>query len=329
MDLFQDPLPAPDPELVALAEAIPPHVRFGTSSWTFEGWRDLVYQKRYATKQAFVRESLREYAAHPLFDTVGVDRSYYAPLTREDWRAQAAQLPPGFRACSKVWGELTTRVFPRHDRYGERAGQPNPFFLDPPRFLESVLIPLIEGFDDHAGPLIVEIPPSPVATEPRAFAASIDRFLRGVPSEVPLAFELREPALLSDAYLSVLRRHPHASHVINLHTRMPTVREQMERGAIDAAGAGAPLVCRLMLPPGRRYAEMKEAYAPFDRIVEPQPEMRADVVALIEATRGVCELYVLVNNKVEGSSPLTVRGLVEELSASLSASTRTPPPSTR
>ena len=75
--------------------------------------------------------------------------------------------------------------------------------------------------------------------------------------------------------------------------------------------------------------EMKEAYAPFDRIVEPQPEMRADVAALIEATRGVCELYVLVNNKVEGSSPLTVRGLVEELSASLSASTRTPPPSTR
>lgn len=321
MDLFQDPLPPPDPALVQLAAAIPPHVRFGTSSWTFEGWKDLVYRKRYPTKQAFVRQSLREYAAHPLFATVGVDRSFYAPLGREEWEAQAAQLPPGFRVCSKVWSELTTRVFPRHERYGDRAGQPNPFFLDPPRFIETVLVPMLEGLGAHAGPLIFEVTPSPSVTEPRAFATAIDRFLRAVPREAHVAFELREPALFTDAYLAALRRHPHASHVLNLHTRMPTVREQLERGGLVAETC----VCRLMLPPGKRYAEMKEAYAPFDRIAAPLPEMREDVLALIEACRGAAELFVLVNNKVEGSSPLTVRALVE----AISSSTRTPPPSTR
>lgn len=310
LDLFAVPPPPPDPELVALAESIPSHVRFGTSSWTFEGWKGIVYRDRYSSKQAFVQGSLAEYARFPLFRTVGVDRSYHAPVAAEDWAAYARQLPPGFVACIKVWSEITTRVFPAHERFGDRAGRANPSFLDARLLVERVLLPLAEGFHAHAGPLIVEIPPAPMATDPAGLADAIDTFLDVAPDDFCYAFELREPQLLSDRYLDVLRAHPHASHVFNLHTRMPSIGAQLARGALTSRVA----VARLMLPRGRSYARMKERYAPFDRLVEPQLEMRADVLSLVDATaaRGA-ELFVIANNKAEGSSPLTVRAICELL----------------
>jgi len=69
-----------------------------------------------------------------------------------------------------------------------------------------------------------------------------------------------------------------------------------------------------MLPPGRRYAELKDVYAPFDRIVEPRPDMRAGVVELVRrAAVATTDAYVLVNNKAEGSSPRTVEALARAL----------------
>jgi uncharacterized protein YecE (DUF72 family) len=74
------------------------------------------------------------------------------------------------------------------------------------------------------------------------------------------------------------------------------------------------VVARLLLPPGKRYADLKEAYAPFDRLVAPQPQMRRDIVALVRAALDRdAECYVLVNNKAEGSSPLTVQALAKLL----------------
>jgi hypothetical protein len=97
---------------------------------------------------------------------------------------------------------------------------------------------------------------------------------------------------------------------------MPSVGRQLAApGALTAPFA----VCRLSIPPGHRYEERRDAFAPFDRIVQPDEAMRADVVALARAcaAQGKKPLYVLVNNKVEGSTPLTVRALVERLSAAL------------
>jgi hypothetical protein len=70
------------------------------------------------------------------------------------------------------------------------------------------------------------------------------------------------------------------------------------------------VVCRLMIPPGQRYADRVEELGPFDRLLDPQPEMRRDVVRLVEECgRRDKVLFVIVNNKAEGSSPLTVREL--------------------
>lgn len=62
-----------------------PLIRFGTSTWTYEGWQGQVYQGQYA-KSTFARECLGEYCQYqyqdePLFRTVGNDSTLYRPPT--------------------------------------------------------------------------------------------------------------------------------------------------------------------------------------------------------------------------------------------------------
>src|ERR1041385_757798 len=72
--LFDDigALPPPSPELVALASRIPASIKFGTSTWTYDGWSGEVYHRAYRGAQPARR--LEEYARYPLFRTVGIDR---------------------------------------------------------------------------------------------------------------------------------------------------------------------------------------------------------------------------------------------------------------
>lgn len=297
-------------ELESLRDQLPPGVRFGTSSWTFPGWAGLVYAKRYGSQRAFLRDSLGEYATHPLMRTVGIDRGYYTPVPEEDLAAYARQLPDDFRAAMKVWQQVTMPGYPKHPRYGDKAGRRNPDFLSPALFAESVHAPVLAAFARHMGPWIVEIAPSPFPVEHAWFREKLATFLREAPRDFPFAVELRDRKLLTKEYARTLREHD-ASHVFNYWSRMPGIAEQMRvEGLLDS-----PLVvARLLLPPGKRYADLKDAYAPFDRLVSPQPQMRQDLVALVRAALDRdAECYVLVNNKAEGSSPLTVQALAKLL----------------
>lgn len=295
--------------LTELASRLPAHVRFGTSSWTFREWRSLVYVDTNVSGADFVRDSLEEYARHPLFHTVGIDRSFYAPLTSSELHAYALQLPPGFRAVSKVWSEITTPVFPRHERFGVRAGQPSPHFLDAALFTEQIALPFREAFSAHVGPFVIEVPRAPTKIDPIAFADTLGAFFEQVPRELDYAVELRDPRLLVPRYFEVLAAH-RATHVFNLWTRMPSIGEQLAMpGSLRRE---TRVVARLMVPPGKKYEVLKREWAPFDRIREPDETMRADVATLVGCAGELgCEVFVIANNKAEGCAPLTVRALAE------------------
>lgn len=317
LGLFQPrPLPPEGRErLVELATRLPPDLRLGTSSWTFPGWAGLVYRERYRNERDFVQRSLGEYARHPLFRTVCMDRAFYAPIPREELSAYAKMLPPDFRCVSKVFNELSTWVFPKHPRYGPRAGRRNEGFLDPWRFEELIGAPMRETFADHLGPLIIEVPPVHGPPDPEVFADAVERFLTQAAPDLDYAFEIRDARLFTPRYLSVLRDHG-ASHVFNLWTRMPTLGAQLERveRVLGTGWVGEPLVVRLMIPPGKQYGDLAAAFVPFDQMKAPQPQMRDDVVRLVDAARAAgTESWVIVNNKAEGSSPLTVVALAERL----------------
>jgi uncharacterized protein YecE (DUF72 family) len=308
LDLFGPPpseaaddLGAVYAEASRLAARIDPRIRFGTSSWSFPGWRGIVYSSS-VSRTALAREGLREYARHPLLRTVGIDRSFYAPIPDDDLRRYADQLPDGFLACAKAGASVTSAV-----RHGSReaALEPNPDFLAPGVFIEEMLVPVARHFRRFAGPFVLEFSPLPrgVRIAAAEFLEGLDRFLAALPSEFRYAVELRERSWLTSAYAEILTRHG-ASHVYNYWSAMPM---PLEQARVVPPESLRQAVVRLLLPPGTRYEQQREAFRPFDRIQAPDPVMRRQVVEIAQRSVGRgSDVFVLVNNKAEGSSPLTV-----------------------
>jgi uncharacterized protein YecE (DUF72 family) len=290
-------------EAGAIAARLPKGVFFGTSTWSFPGWAGIVYSHRAMTAE-LARDGLLEYVRHPLLTTVGIDRGYYSPIPVKDLERYAAQLPPGFPCCAKA-PEAVTAV-----RTGDRRR--NPDYLRPGRFVEEMVGPFLEVFSEHTGPFVIQFPPAPreATPEPALFADTLARFLEALPREARYAVELRDPGLLSTAYRDVLAARG-VAHVYNYVTAMPMPAEQARAVPLETASFA---MIRLLLRPGTRYEERREEFLPFDRIVDPNEAMRRQVVALIrEAVAAGREAYVLVNNKAEGCSPLTIRALAELL----------------
>jgi uncharacterized protein YecE (DUF72 family) len=300
--------PSVDPaEIARLGAALPGLLRFGASSWNYPGWKGLVYHHDYRGKGASAR-MLEEYARFPLFRTVGIDSSFYAPPTEEVLQGWAQHLPPGFPCVSKVWQQLTVHTWTRaQDR--ERAGKANPDFLNPDVFLESVYQPYRTWFAAHTGPLIFEFQQIARGSgmTPARFAEQLDGFFGALPRDAPYAVEVRNEEFITPAYFAVLREHG-VAHVLNNWTRMPTIGEQLD---LPGVLTGSCLVARALLRTGRTYAEAVDAFAPYDRIREPNPGLRRDLVRVARtAVETRLPAYILVNNRVEGSAPLTVLEVV-------------------
>jgi uncharacterized protein YecE (DUF72 family) len=308
--LFDDiaALLPPPPELTTLGRRVPPSIRFGTSTWTYDGWSGEVYHRTYRGAQPARR--LEEYARYPLFRTVGIDSAFYEPPAESVLAAYARALPPGFPCVSKVWDRITARRFNQDARWGNLAGQRNPDFLNADLFKEAVLVPYARAFRDHAGAFVFEFQTmhGKDLPEPAAWGNELDTFLRKLPHDFRYAVELRNPELLTDLHGAVLARHG-VAHVFNSWTGMPTIGEQLELPWTFPAGF---TVARALLRPGRAYADAVKLFEPYDRIRDPQPAVRQDLLRLVaEVMRRRMEALILVNNRLEGNAPGTIRALVE------------------
>lgn len=309
LGLFGEAAPGALPETEAdarRAARLPDRILLGPSTWTFPGWEGIVYP-RGITRDDLLERGLGLAARFLLFRTVGIDRSYYAPLEEGELARYAKELPPGYPCVMKAWSGITTMI-------DARSGVANPRFFDVAALEEHVLRPVARVFRDHAGPIVFQLAPIPTRDMPHpdAFADRLDRFLVQLPTALPYAVEIRNRELFTRSYLDVLARHG-VAHVLNLWERMPPIGRQL---AVPGVLTAPFVVARLSLPPGQRYEERREAFAPFDRIVLPDEAARDDVAALAEACIARRkQLFVTVNNKVEGSSPLTIRALVDRILA--------------
>jgi hypothetical protein len=123
------------------------------------------------------------------------------------------------------------------------------------------------------------------------------------------AVELRNPDLMTRAYAAALEAAD-ATHCINALPGMPELAIQYNLSGADRRRA---LVIRWMLRRGFDYASAKQRYAPFDRLVDPDPETRDNVARLCARANGPA--FLIVNNKAEGSSPLSVLEVARRLAA--------------
>ncbi len=300
-----------DDALKALGQAIPAGVYLGTSSWSFPGWAGTVYAASYSAVQ-LARRGLAAYASHPLLRAVGIDRTFYAPISESAFRSyakQAREVAPGFRFLVK-----SPMLFTGPRLRSDEAGwTDNAAFLNASLATAQFVLPATQGLGDACGPLVFQFPPlGPKFTRaPQKFADALAEFLIALPKLSGPAFyavEVRDPELLTADYLAALCAGG-ATHCIGIHARMPQACEQArfwrESGRL-------PLVIRWSLHSGFKYEQAKERYAPFNALVDADPQGRAQVATLaLAATRARQETFIIVNNKAEGSAPLTIRKLAE------------------
>ena len=294
-----------DAELREVAAKLPANLQFGTSSWSFPGWEGLVYDRK-ASPTHLARHGLAAYAQHPLLRAVGIDRTYYAPITAEDFASYAAVVPERFRFLVKAAGMCTDPYL--REEQGRKTAE-NELFLDTSFAGDEVVAPYVEGLGDKGGALLFQFPPlgGRLTGNPERFGERLARFLSDLPRGPRYAVELRDRALFGEPYLRALRESG-AHHCYSAHPRMPPVSEQ--RKCIEP---GDTLIGRWMLHAGLGYQAAKERYEPFSRIVDEDRPTRSAFAELCLEQVPSGTVLITANNKAEGSAPETLHRLAGEI----------------
>ena len=310
LPLFGDPSGF-DREALAgrLRELAAEGIWIGTSSWKYEGWLGQIYTRdRYLSRgkfshKRFAAECLSEYAE--TFPVVCGDFSFYQFPSPEFWQRLFATAPGPLQIALKAPEEVTCERFPKHARYGPRAGSKNETFLDE-NALKALFLEPLAMYRARLGPIIFEFGARTV--EPVEFIDRLETFLDALPPGFRYAVEVRNREYLAPRYFEVLRAHQTA-HVLNSWTRMPALGEQL---SIVSALPADFTVARALLRPGRAYEDAVAMFTPYDQIRDENPEARESLRALIRRMREERRAaYIFVNNRLEGNAPETIRAVVD------------------
>jgi uncharacterized protein YecE (DUF72 family) len=308
---------SPSSDVLDTANAVPAHLRLGTSSWSFPGWQGIVYGAAYSPSQ-LARDGLTAYGAHPLLKTVSIDRSFYAPLTLADYLRYAQQVPDHFRFIVKAPAGITDATT-RTER-GEPVA-PNPCFLNAQLAADEFVRPCLDGLGAKAGALVFQFSPLPEAilARPAEFVERLAQFFAALPSlpQGPCyAVEIRDGGLLTPRFIRMLREHA-VRYCVGLHARMPDLlRQATALALLDGETPSGPLIVRWSLHQGFKYEQAKAKYAPFNRLVDEDPSTRSALAELAARYAFAGQpVLVTVNNKAEGSAPLSCIELGREAAA--------------
>ncbi|WP_233851122.1 DUF72 domain-containing protein [Paraburkholderia sp. HD33-4] len=304
----------PSPELLALAAQLPPQIHLGTSTWSFPGWSGIVYGDDYSNSK-LSREGLSAYGAHPLLKTVSIDRSFYQALTVTEYLRYAQQVPEHFRFIVKAPMTITDATV-RAER-GEPVSL-NPCFLNAQMAIDDFVTPCLEGLGAKAGALVFQFSPLPdqMLAQPAVFIERLAEFfnaLPGLPDGSCYAVEIRDASLLTPRFIRMLKTAG-VRYCVGIHARMPDpLRQAAALALLDGEPAG-PLIVRWSLHGGFKYEQAKAKYEPFNRLVDEDPATRASLAELAAryALAGQ-PVVIAVNNKAEGSAPLSCVKLAEEI----------------
>ncbi|MGB6242790.1 MAG: DUF72 domain-containing protein [Castellaniella sp.] len=298
-----------------LAQQLSAQVRVGASTWSYPGWDGLVWDGDY-DPSTLSKHGLEAYHQHPLLRTICVDRSFWRPLTASQYAAYAGQVDEDFRFVVKC-PALVTDAQVRGEE--GKALKANPDFLDAQLAVERFVQPALDGLGAKLGVLVFQLSPLPWnwLGRPLALWERLDQMLAAVrqalsaQAAVIVAVEVRDPELLGQALVDVLRAHD-ATFCLGLHAKMPPIQEQLP--LLRALWPG-PLVCRWSLNRifgAYGYADAQKQHAPFNAIVNEDLHTRA---VLARAMRGIAgagqPVYVTVSNDAEGCAPISIQRLAQ------------------
>jgi uncharacterized protein YecE (DUF72 family) len=312
--LFEESPQFDRPRLSArLAALASQNIFIGTSSWKYEGWIGQIYTRdRYLTRGRFSQrrfqdECLNEYTE--TFPIVCGDFSFYQFPSQEYWRKLFGSAPQALQFAFKVPEDVTVKQFPKHPRYGARAGDDNSSFLDAALF-QNAFLDLLAPYRPRVAVLILEFGsfPKQCFADTSAFLAELDPFLAALPSDFRYAVEIRNPEFLSPEYFACLRSHG-VAHVFSAWTRMPEIGVQMN---LPDTWTADFTIARALLRRGRAYEDAVAKFTPYSRVQDPNPETRDALRLLIARARQRHQpSYIFVNNRLEGNAPETIEAVTD------------------
>ena len=316
-------LPAPvAPELDALAQRLPAAVHLGTSTWSFPGWRGIVYGDDYANAK-LSRDGLNAYGAHPLLQ-LRIDRPIVlrAAVARRIRALRGAGTREHFRFIVKAPTTVTDAVV-RGER-GVPAGD-NPAFLNAQIAIDEFVRAVHRRSWREGRRARVPVLAAARCDDRRAGGASstgLSAFLRALPKplegESCYAVELRDAVMLTPRLIRALQDGEACDIASAMHARMPEIhwRQAGALALLDESESGGPLIVRWSLHGGFRYEQAKAKYEPFDQLVDEDPDTRRALAELAARYAFAGQPVVIaVNNKAEGSAPLTCFALAREIAA--------------
>jgi uncharacterized protein YecE (DUF72 family) len=298
------------------APILPGDIRLGTSSWFFPGWRGLVYEGVHP-QTALSKKGLAAYAQIPLLRTVSLDRTFYAPISTVEYARYASQVPDDFSFIVKAPALVCDASIRDETGRGKVA---NPHFLDAAIAAREFVVPCLEGLGAKAGPLVFQVSPLPrgLVEDAATLIERLATFFAALPQELGrqrslYALELRNSELLTPRLMRMLSSVG-VRYCVGLHDRMPEIeRQEAALRALDGDEPG-DLVVRWNLHRGFLYQAAKQRYEPFDRLVDEDTETRRTLARMVVgAHKARRKVWIAANNKAEGSAPLTLLKLAQEI----------------
>ena len=191
----------------------------------------------------------------------------------------------------------------------------------PPSPRASSSCPASKGLGAKAGPLVFQVSPLPrgLVEEAATLIERLAAFFAALPQELGKHRPLYAPGAAqcraADAAPDEDAGGAGVRYCVGLHDRMPEVeRQEAALEALWTATRRAPLVVRWNLHRGFLYQAAKQRYEPFDRLVDEDPETRRILARMAaDAFKARRKVWITANNKAEGSAPLSLLKLAEEI----------------
>lgn len=152
--------------------------RIGTSGWSYDHWRDVLYGGR-----ADARVRLDSYLR--AFDTVELNASFYRWPSDERFAAWRDRMPEGFEMAVKA---------PRGLTHARRLREPEEWIGRITRGLHAL--------GPRRGPLLFQLPPTMVRDD-----AVLDHLLEVLPSWTRPVLEFRHDTWVAEEVFALLERH--------------------------------------------------------------------------------------------------------------------------
>jgi uncharacterized protein YecE (DUF72 family) len=273
-------------ELLELAGRKPPNIRFGPTSWNYQGWRGLVFWRSYKSIKHFTSKSIEEVFCFPLFSFAEVDFTYYAPPTPQRL-AKFFCVPSDFHLIFKV-----TRNFM----------DPNsPEFLNYAHF-ERFLEPFSSLRDKQVS---FHLQFSYLKANKEYILDKVLEFASKKSSELKVSIEFRNAD-----YLDCLSAVCSAGLIptLNHWTFMPPLSQQ----AIFLPPSVDRLYIRLLTPKGVSYAQAVTMFQPYSEIKTRNLKARDDLTTILKSSTAK-DIFIAVNNRFEGCGPLTIKEIIEDV----------------